>query len=605
MDDTNNTMSFITNRLSLIIPPASAKPVKAKAKKKASRKSRAVVLKDFVNLPLDIIYETVAYLEPLDLLTLARLSKEFRALFMSRSSLFIWRRVLGEVPDLPPCPQDLSEPQYASLMFEKFCMACGSSRGIINSDYKTRLRLCTTCSKANLIHGYELRARYPGYQDVVLTMLPFYASTFWSLGPKTRLSAKNDLHMMYFKPEAELLISELAKHEDTESDAYTRFVAQEQENASRMIGEGLTLHGYEEDLVQAREAADEDKTERRYLRLKEEMLALGWEEQYFPRWSDEDDFYAWEKYMNQPKEFSARGWSLIRPKLAAIYNHTKKCRQVESLAVRTVQRYNEFRADMPNADRRRLPMWGDLLTLDFMMLFFWENHTDCSEEKLDDLMNQIVDETAVFIEFIEHDLAQMITACDPAQILEESPLVVGGDSDSEGDGKAMFVPIRTKASASSRIGAAGASANDKGKGKAKASGPTPAWDMLQRAANVFMCHCPPCNTGVPDKRRVFSYPSVVDHVNEFAYSENHWKQAKPETNMDLIQAARDVLAALGLEEDCTRDEVNALGKFVCDCHHYLYEGPLSFDLLVEHVFNQQIAYKRLHDRANDLDETYS
>jgi hypothetical protein len=348
--------------------------------------------------------------------------------------------------------------------------------------------------------------------------------------------------------------------------------------------------------VQAREAADEDKTERRYLRLKEEMLALGWEEQYFPRWSDEDDFYAWEKYMNQPKEFSARGefsamhamnishmltgWSLIRPKLAAIYNHTKKCRQVESLAVRTVQRYNEFRADMPNADRRRLPMWGDLLTLDFMMLFFWENHTDCSEEKLDDLMNQIVDETAVFIEFIEHDLAQMITACDPAQILEESPLVVGGDSDSEGDGKAMFVPIRTKASASSRIGAAGASVNDKGKGKAKASGPTPAWDMLQRAANVFMCHCPPCNTGVPDKRRVFSYPSVVDHVNEFAYSENHWKQAKPETNMDLIQAARDVLAALGLEEDCMRDEVNALGKFVCDCHHYLYEGPLSFDLLV-------------------------
>lgn len=50
-----------------------------------------------------------------------------------------------------------------------------------------------------------------------------------------RLSARNVLHMMYFKPEAELLISEFAKHKDTESDEYNRFVAQEQENASRMI----------------------------------------------------------------------------------------------------------------------------------------------------------------------------------------------------------------------------------------------------------------------------------------------------------------------------------------------------------------------------------
>ena len=67
-------------------------------------------------------YQTFAYLEPLDMLTLARLSKEFRGLFMSLSSLSIWRRVLKETPDLPPCPQELCEPQYASLMFDKHCM---------------------------------------------------------------------------------------------------------------------------------------------------------------------------------------------------------------------------------------------------------------------------------------------------------------------------------------------------------------------------------------------------------------------------------------------------------------------------------------------------
>ena len=53
------------DRLALIIPPANAKPIKPKAKKKAPRKSSEMVLKNFVDLPLDIIYEV-------------------RALFMSR-----------------------------------------------------------------------------------------------------------------------------------------------------------------------------------------------------------------------------------------------------------------------------------------------------------------------------------------------------------------------------------------------------------------------------------------------------------------------------------------------------------------------------------------
>lgn len=89
--------------------------------------------------------------------------------------------------------------------------------------------------------------------------------------------------------------------------------------------------------MQARAAADEDKIERRYLRLKDEMLALGWEEQYFPRWSDEEDFFAWEKYMNQPKEFSARGkFSAMHTRKKFSYTHrmeshpSQTCRDIQS-----------------------------------------------------------------------------------------------------------------------------------------------------------------------------------------------------------------------------------------------------------------------------------
>lgn len=125
------------DRMQLIIPPEQAKTFKTKARKLGKRRD-AGKLKNFVDLPLDIIYEVsillfqlymtltalkvVSYLNPLELLTLGRLTKEFRALFMSRSSVAIWRRVLRHVSGLPPCPRDLTEPQYASFMFEKFCM---------------------------------------------------------------------------------------------------------------------------------------------------------------------------------------------------------------------------------------------------------------------------------------------------------------------------------------------------------------------------------------------------------------------------------------------------------------------------------------------------
>lgn len=43
---------------------------------------------------------------------------------MSRSSRFIWRIVLAKVDGLPPCPVDLTEPQYAHLAFDPYCDVC-------------------------------------------------------------------------------------------------------------------------------------------------------------------------------------------------------------------------------------------------------------------------------------------------------------------------------------------------------------------------------------------------------------------------------------------------------------------------------------------------
>ena len=40
---------------------------------------------------------------------------------MKRSSISIWKHARSQLDDLPDCPDDLSEPQYAELLFGKAC----------------------------------------------------------------------------------------------------------------------------------------------------------------------------------------------------------------------------------------------------------------------------------------------------------------------------------------------------------------------------------------------------------------------------------------------------------------------------------------------------
>lgn len=121
---------------------------------KGNTRSRAVrgtkgILQELPKLPLDIVYEVyivsvlhfisrfdmlhtnqiLSRCSPLDLLRLARTTKAFRALLMSRSSIVIWRsaRQLSsdiQVIGMPECPPFLSEPAYANLAFDSYCHVC-------------------------------------------------------------------------------------------------------------------------------------------------------------------------------------------------------------------------------------------------------------------------------------------------------------------------------------------------------------------------------------------------------------------------------------------------------------------------------------------------
>ncbi|KAF9234854.1 hypothetical protein BU15DRAFT_52058 [Melanogaster broomeanus] len=87
----------------------------------SSQKSRRGRLKMLPALNLDVLFQILSFLHPMDLLNLACTTKAFRQLLMQRSSTFVWKTSLGRIEGLPVCPPDLSEPQYAYLAFYPHC----------------------------------------------------------------------------------------------------------------------------------------------------------------------------------------------------------------------------------------------------------------------------------------------------------------------------------------------------------------------------------------------------------------------------------------------------------------------------------------------------
>ncbi|KAJ7922403.1 hypothetical protein B0H13DRAFT_1983049 [Mycena leptocephala] len=131
---------------------------------------------EFLDIPLDCMIEIFSYLQPAELLHLARLCIYLRSFALDKSSRHIWRRAfrnldrgpltdgpgnnlpsrdtalfiteLPPYPPLPPCPPDLTEPQYANLIFSQHCHGCLEVYyGPV--DWDLRVRYCNQCESAN------------------------------------------------------------------------------------------------------------------------------------------------------------------------------------------------------------------------------------------------------------------------------------------------------------------------------------------------------------------------------------------------------------------------------------------------------------------------
>lgn len=105
----------------------------------------------FHNIPVELFYEILGYLHPIDLIRVARTTKYLRFLVMRHSSSWIWGLAFARNPRIPPCPDDMPHPKWADLLFgPAVCQVCGA--GWANTDFKIRRRLCDTCSHDHVMH---------------------------------------------------------------------------------------------------------------------------------------------------------------------------------------------------------------------------------------------------------------------------------------------------------------------------------------------------------------------------------------------------------------------------------------------------------------------
>ncbi|KAL1752926.1 hypothetical protein FB107DRAFT_265038 [Schizophyllum commune] len=114
----------------------------------AAKQDEVVSSSPFTDLPLELLLEVLSHLDAPSLLQLARSTKFFRNLLLSRSSIKIWKRgYRNTTPAMPPPPSDMSIPRFVAFLEDEICDFCDESPddGVLTV-WSSRQRFCEGCA---------------------------------------------------------------------------------------------------------------------------------------------------------------------------------------------------------------------------------------------------------------------------------------------------------------------------------------------------------------------------------------------------------------------------------------------------------------------------
>ncbi|KAF8186009.1 hypothetical protein BJ912DRAFT_1043290 [Pholiota molesta] len=214
------------------------------------------------SVPLDVLFEIFSHLAPLDILRLARTTKELRRLLLHRSSTFVWKATLSNVEGLPACPEDLSLPCWTNLIFDRHCQNC-LTNNVKKCDFALRVRYCKKCAKDKLLQQSSFDRNVKLHQ-IILKCIPF---SNWNSGfvPYCTVADRNKL----------LDDLEIASSSENPS-ARSEFVAKRRAEVKARLAHARECKKWVEGVFRIRECELEDARKARADAIRGELIKLGY-----------------------------------------------------------------------------------------------------------------------------------------------------------------------------------------------------------------------------------------------------------------------------------------------------------------------------------------
>ncbi|KAI0350232.1 hypothetical protein OH77DRAFT_1431233 [Trametes cingulata] len=512
-------------------------------------------LTEIMNVPMDVFFEITSHLKPLDILHLSRTSKDLRNLLCSRNSRHIWvaaRRNI--VPPMPDCPDDVSEPQFARLVFERICQACGVGQSV-NMDYAIPIRLCGACWKANVRNGGKL-AREVGLkkkeQGDIFDLLPAIHGTSLVWHQQPYQAVKQASTNKFYEPEF-VALAKRYKELRAEADpkALQQFVDDRKADALRRLNFNITMVRWERDFQEENRKNQSALQNERQTAIEEKLFELGYQRDDFPKGNIE--FF---QIMQQPRKLTPRIWNTVRPKLIEILDAQRKERAEREFRQKWKKRreqletcYSAFlkRDREQDAQKRMLPGFEDALPCFLDVLTGAEPDDDVTEEESAAAESAVLAHADEYCCRVRHDLANVVRKA------REAPF-----------GQAIYSVQVTKA----RKG------KGKDRGKAAGDGSTSMSSdaatelaILDAPTSLFQCNWeyprdPTCNA-------IKTFSGMLEH-RQLVHRSKPWssQSAVLVANHHMKGAVERLVTALGLPGDATLSaiqDVISQGRPECSC----------------------------------------
>ncbi|KAG9313900.1 hypothetical protein JVU11DRAFT_4672 [Chiua virens] len=245
-------------------------------------------LAGLMEMPMDILFEIFGHLMPLDVLRLARTTKQFRRLLMHRSAVSIWIAARKNVPDLPDCPPYMSEPQFANLVFDTHCHEC-LAPNIRSVDWRIARRICSKCAKECMVEDYSC----------------FHGESVYKAVPSKY--GKRGRPSYYAKDLNEF---QLKRASFTEPEERDKFVKERQALVVQMEKHGAQLEAWAANQAKDRSEQLDDLRRERKEAIIEKLTHLGWghEIEQIPYRDD----LSHHRLVKQPTRLTPRIWANIQ-----------------------------------------------------------------------------------------------------------------------------------------------------------------------------------------------------------------------------------------------------------------------------------------------------